>query len=145
MDRPNQRKQFDFANFPSGILAMLLLFASPGCSWLKRDKLAQYRAENDRLVTEYRSQRDVAARLEVQNRALVGRVAELENRLATISDAVRDPLIGYPTSPRNLGADSGTFRPASQPIFQNLPETAVGESPLGNTPAATDPWRSSPR
>lgn len=140
MDRPIQWKRLGFAHLPCGILVMLLLCGTPGCSWLKRDKLAQYRAENDRLVTEYRSQRDAAARLEVQNRALVGRVAELENRLATISDAVRDPLVGYPAMPRNAGSDLETFRPASQPVLQNLPE-----KPMENGPAAADPWRASPR
>lgn len=121
------------------LVVVLPLSAAGGCTWFGQDKLGQYRAENERLLQDYRTQRDLSARLEVQNRALVGRVSELENRLATISNAVRDPLAGIPSP----SASSNTANPTSLLDPPSLPNQAILSSSGPPTPSsgiATDPW-----
>lgn len=50
-------------------------------------KVQELQGETNRLLSEYRIERERADRLDVQNRALSIRVADLEKRLAVIADA----------------------------------------------------------
>lgn len=132
------------------VLGAMLLVA-PGCSLFKNDKLQYFQSENDRLIREYREQRDLAARLEVQNRALVSRVSQLEGKLAAITDAVRDPLNelprNYPSGLPGMPA-SMPLQPATQLPSSPLPNpSAPTTNPLPTNPSptapqpATQPWR----
>ena len=112
-------------------LVSCLLWCGSGCSLFKNDKLEFYQSENDRLIREYREQRDLASRLEVQNRALVGRVSQLEGKLAAITDAVRDPLMDMPQRYPN----SFQGIPASTPLTPTLQQGGTA------LPPATDPWK----
>jgi hypothetical protein len=108
-------------------LCMVSCIVSTGCSWLKPDASKQYLAENERLIRDYRQQRDIAARLEIENRALIARIGDLENRMAAISDA-----IDHSTAPpiRESGEKGGVFLPASR---GNRGESAPAPPPGGSS------------
>lgn len=133
--RPSNTRPIGEASATALLMIVLSVVAAGGCTWFGQDKLSQYRAENERLLQDYRTQRDLSARLEVQNRALVGRVSELENRLATISNAVRDPLAGIPVP--------STSNPTSLLDPPSLPSQGILSSG-GSVPVqggvAADPW-----
>ncbi len=117
-----------FYSFRISSLCLLVLVSSTaGCSLFGNNKAAQYAADNERLISDYRAERDRAAQLELQNRALTGRIAALESRLAAIADAVQEP----------------EFRPASsgrQPTAPPQPTPRIPENPPA--PASSD-WRRS--
>ena len=91
----------------------MLVVGMPGCSWLRNDNAKQFQAENERLIQDYRVERDRAERLEIENRALVSRVYDLEGRIGAISDAIRNPA--FDVGREQLTPSGGVFRPASQP------------------------------
>lgn len=130
------------------LLITMLVVACPGCSLWGRSEVKQYELENERLLTDFRAQRDRAERLEIEKRALVSRLQDLENRFAAISDVLKNPA----TSPLNPGPNrppSQTFLPASQPVSttsppndeepnNKKPPNANGEN---SPPPATDSWQ----
>lgn len=116
----------------------VLLFLIGGCSWFKTDLSKQYLAENERLIREYRLERDRAAQLEIQNRAMVSRIDTLEGRLLAISEAMNDPAIGKGSDRRD-----GFFQPAGLPKQESV---NPGEStPATRLPAAEIPGNRSTR
>ena len=69
----------------TALAATLILLFSSGCGSLFGQKqLEQCRGESERLLVEYRAERDARQRTEIEKRALFDRVAELEKRLAAI-------------------------------------------------------------
>ena len=125
------------------LLTIALVVACSGCSLWGRGEVKQYELENERLLTDFRAQRDRAERLEIEKRALVSRLQDLENRFAAISDALKEPE----TSPINkepTRPNSQSFLPASQPTENSTPP----DSPPPNNrtgsnqpPPATDSWQ----
>lgn len=65
------------------VIACVLALGCTGCGMLGgSSQLKQLQAENDKLVSEYRAQRDKVAKLQETNVALEQRVAEAEKLLA---------------------------------------------------------------
>ena len=116
----------------AGWVLFSMLPLAGGCSWFRGNQLEQYRADNERLIGEYRAERDRAEQLAVQNRALVGRVSDLEQRLSTISNALQDPLY-QPASQRQPRQDG--------PSLPGAGDSSAEAATL--PPAAADPWRPS--
>ncbi|WP_148080569.1 hypothetical protein [Roseimaritima ulvae] len=56
----------------------------PGCALFGKNKLEQCQSESERLLADYRLERDRANQLAEQNQQITARVAELEQRLATL-------------------------------------------------------------
>ena len=122
------RKQTSMA----ALLLAVFSCSLEGCSLWGKSELKQYQEENKRLLSDFRVQRDRAEQLEIEKRALVGRLKDLEGRMAAISNALQDPA--GPLSAGNPGVfPSGTSLgsvpavPASQPQSQNsfLPPSAL--------------------
>ncbi|XZE54804.1 hypothetical protein SH139x_000783 [Planctomycetaceae bacterium SH139] len=117
----------------STLCLLVLISSTAGCSLFGNNKLAQYAADNERLISDYRAERDRAAQLELQNRALTGRIAALEGRLAAIADAVQEPEF--------RPASSGRQTPApADPSATSQPTPRIPAAPA--EPASSD-WRRS--
>jgi hypothetical protein len=112
---------------------VVLMVGLPGCSWLRNDSVKQFQAENERLIQDYRVERDKAERLEIENRALVSRVYDLEGRIGAISDAIRNPA--FDVGREQLTPSGGVFRPASQPGKDSEGARMVPQQP------AADAWQ----
>lgn len=148
--------------------ALATLLLSGGCGLFGQQQLEQCRGESDRLLAEYRTERDARQRFEIQNRALVDRVADLEQRLAVIGDvadprlatrsgrdsaaAAAPPLASAPpasgtSSPAPASASPSVTTPADVTSSKALAPDAGSAGGLAN-PAhegAPDPWRAVPR
>lgn len=112
------------------ITATATLLLTGGCgSLFGQKKLEQCRGESERLLVEYRSERDARQRTEVQNRALVDRVADLEKRLAVIHDAAGSRLAtrGDTESPGTPSANAGL--PDSAPLTDTAPPPTAAPHP----------------
>lgn len=112
-------------------LAGFALLCFPGCSLWGKSELKQYRDENDRLLGEFRLQRDRAEQLEVEKRALVSRVRDLETRMAAISSALADPA----------NSSAAPFMPASQAQGGAPDQFSLPAQPPTQAPAL-DMWQS---
>ncbi|WP_164101705.1 hypothetical protein [Candidatus Laterigemmans baculatus] len=69
------------------------LVLAGGCSWLEHSKLEQYQSENDRLIGEFRAERQRSSVLDERNEELSDRVAALEDRLAKVSGSLREETL----------------------------------------------------
>lgn len=143
------------------LLSLTAVTASAGCSLWGRSEVKQYEAENERLLTDFRAQRDRAERLEIEKRALVSRLQDLENRFAAISDALNDPAaipqqlapLRQLASPQQLGPNGNqrNFLPASQPggpssgpLKSELNQPSQSENRANSPPPiATNSWEAS--
>ncbi|QDS96180.1 hypothetical protein FF011L_49880 [Roseimaritima multifibrata] len=133
-----------------------LCIGSTGCGLLGNRKYKECQAESERLLTDYRTERDRADRLAVQNRAMTDRVAVLEQRLATSQQAparysppqiAAQPADLVPRYPAGLPSSSPS------PASSTLPTTRAATNQSAETPAVAeqrsivpppDPWRSVP-
>lgn len=107
------------------ILAISMLMPLCGCGQMfGRRQVAQLKMESERLLAEYRYERDRADRLDVQNRALTTRLGLLEADLAVAANR------------QFVGPGHSGFQHATRP-----------KAIFGGQPAqiANDGWRSSPR
>lgn len=104
--------------------------AMPGCALWGSGKLEQCQSESERLLSDYRQQRERADRLEDQNRLIADRLAQLEQRLAQLQESPAQRL---------------ATRPAGQPdtVAQPAPTPEDGAAPA-DVPVP-DPWRAAPR
>lgn len=96
------------------LAAVLIAFA--GCNSLGSGKLAeQLRDENQRLVSEFRAQRDANEKLREKNQLLENRVAESEKLLARTLSGAESRISSRPLpTTSSLGSGPESFQPASQ-------------------------------
>lgn len=132
------------------IVVVGLCIGSTGCGLLGNRKYKECQAESERLLTDYRTERDRADRLAVQNRAMTDRVAVLEQRLATSQQA---PARYGPPQIAAQPADLVPRYPAGLPSSSALPTTRAAANQSAEPPAMAeqrsivpppDPWRSVP-
>ena len=74
------------------LLAILLSLSTTGCSLSGGGKVKQLEAESERLLSDYRYERERADRLEVLNNSLTERIGQLEQRLGYRHDSNSDRL-----------------------------------------------------
>ncbi len=96
-------------------------------------QLKQLQAENDKLVTEYRAQRDKNAKLQETNVALEQRVAEAEKLLAR--SGYSQPSSRLSQVPGRASASSSGIAPPYVPPSGNVPPTN------GNAADGEPQWR----
>ncbi|QDV15176.1 hypothetical protein CA51_50880 [Rosistilla oblonga] len=89
----------------------MLLPASTGCSLFGRDKAAHLESESERLLADYRYERERANRLELLNNVLTQRVESLEKRLAINTDQTAPT----PVADRRQPVDFPSTAPAVDP------------------------------
>lgn len=105
-------------------------------------QVKQLQSENDRLLAEYRSQRDRVAKLQETNAALEARVGEAERLLAQSGSGLPSSRISR-VPPRGASADSaqspagasGSAPPYRPPSVPSLPGSGTEEA------AAPIKWR----
>lgn len=94
---------------------MCLLACSSGCGLFSSgQQLKQLQMENDRLLSEYRSQRERVASLQETNAALEARVGEAERLLAQVGKTLPSSRISRAPQ-RGNGAAPSSNPPASPP------------------------------
>lgn len=97
------RHSFFLANphrFLGCVCAIVIFTLIPGCGTLfGKRKIEQLQSESERLLSEYRLERDRADDLDIQNRALTNRISKLERRLAVSSDGYKPGVIANQTRP----------------------------------------------
>lgn len=76
-----------------------LMPASTGCSLFARNKTSQLELESERLLSDYRYERERADRLELLNSVLNDRVESLEKRLAINADNSTAPAVAARRQP----------------------------------------------
>ena len=102
------------------VLMGLFLFSLTGCNTFGNSKLVkQLRQENERLLVEYRAQRDRSQELQRQNSILEERVAETEKQLALSYQQGQGRL-----SRRNSFAPS-QYGSGNSPFSQSNPPTSA--------------------
>lgn len=95
----------------------VLVIGCSGCGMFGgTSQLKQLQAENDKLVTEYRAQRDKVAKLQETNVALEQRVAEAEKLLARSGH-------NLPSSRLSQVPNRGSTSPGTVPPY--VPPTAI--------------------
>ncbi len=91
------------------LLATSLCLAFTGCnSFSNRTLVKQLQGENERLISEFRAQKDLSNRLAERNQLLEGRLAESEKLIARELGASR--ISSLPSA--RLGSGSNTSRAA---------------------------------
>ena len=127
----------------TGLLLLVFLCPVPGCSIWGKSELKQYQEENKRLLSDFRAQRDRAEQLEIEKRALVGRLKDLEGRMAAISNALQDPagpLAPSGLSPQSANAFPGAPTPSGTPALPaSQPQPQSQNSFLPSS--ALDAWQ----
>lgn len=137
------------------VAATVVLLLTGGCgSLFGQKKLEQCRGESERLLLEYRTERDARQRTEIANRALVDRVADLEKRLAVIHDTAGSRLatrgeaasVSSAADPGEIDA-AAVRRPSDDAasLRQSAAPSASDSSAAQGNPTAPDPWRAVPR
>lgn len=105
------------------VLACLPVLAATGCNSFGSGKLVrELRNENERLLTEFRAERDRRAQTEKSLRTVESRLAESEKMLASQYRSSQAPLV----SQRQHSASSGGAR---QPPFASALSGAPGSIP----------------
>lgn len=119
--------------------ALLGIAAIGGCSWLEQGKLERYQSENERLIGDFRSERKRNSVLDERNEALSDRVAHLENRLAAVSDSLREETIDESGRPKTPASEDSTASAAA-----SAPSPEAPESPSKRLFAPFERWRGRP-
>ncbi|GEM_PF-5564820 len=123
------------------LVVLSIIVVAPGCSLFGSSKLEGCRAESERLLADYREQRDRADRLAAQNRAMTDRVVDLEQRLAVIQNSADQRLATRPERRplESSSQPSGSFIGPPMPSNQSaLPSSRAVVPP-------PDPWKAVPR
>ena len=129
---------------PAISLASLLLLgiaSSSGCSWFGGTRIEQYQAENQRLIEDFRLQRDRSSQLERQNQTLESRVAELENRLAIAAASAAARVAERRSAEPDEPSPSTSQQPNSQSPISQQPAVGARQRPPASS---VDPWRARP-
>lgn len=130
------QRQFPFARF-QGMGAVLLAISMCGCNLFgSGQQLKQLRAENDRLISEFRAQRDRLATLQQTNAMLEARVGEAEKLLARSGQTLPSSRISQapartPSELNSTSTATGTassLPPYIPPNVPSLPGTDRGAS-----------------
>ncbi|GAB5403459.1 MAG: hypothetical protein Aurels2KO_16900 [Aureliella sp.] len=109
----------------------LLAALFSGCNSLGSGKLAeQLREENERLISEFRAQRDTNEKLRKQNQMLEDRVAESEKLLARTLSKTDSRISSRPL-------------PSTTPGQSSSPLSAPAASGIGDTGTAKLKWQPS--
>jgi hypothetical protein len=150
MDRPSRNRKIASWNRLLGTACLVLLAGgASGCSILPGFGSADpHRAEAERLLHEYRAERQRADELEAQNRRMTSRLFELEHRLAQLhaqGGALPAERIaqGGPAGPAGSTAPFSAPAPlAAQPSAATVsPPIRAHADPLS---PPEDRWRATP-
>ncbi|MGN6546217.1 MAG: hypothetical protein ACTHK7_14280 [Aureliella sp.] len=125
------------------LVATGLIVCLSGCGTLgSGQQLKQLQMENDRLVSEYRAQRERVAALQETNAALEARVGEAERMLAQVGKTLpssrisRAPQRSSGSANSSTGSGSSTAPPYIPPSVPSLPESG-----RDNASASEVQWR----
>ncbi len=126
------------------------------CIWRGSQGLSTCRQESERLLADFRHERDRADRLETQNRLITNRVIELEQRLAANGNGDPSRLAQIP--PQTMHTPTAPPGSAAAPSTDQPQALEVQSGPLPISPAANplyvpplppmqplpDPWQATP-
>lgn len=122
------------------VVALALTVSLSGCGLMgSGQQLKQLQMENDRLLSEYRSQRERLAALQETNAALEARVGEAERLLAQVGKTLPSSRIsrapqrgsssnGGSTPSAGTTSSNPTAPPYVPPSVPSLPDTGAGKS-----------------
>lgn len=100
-------------------------------------QVKQLQTENDRLLSEYRAQRERVAALQETNAALEARVGEAERMLAQVGKTLpssrisRAPQRGSAAASNSPGSTSQSAPPYVPPSVPSLPESVTDKASQG--------------
>lgn len=133
---------YPFPAIQYSLLAIVLLVGSPGCALFGTNKLEQCRSESERLLSDFRQQRDRADALAEENRQIQGRLAELERKLAAVEGdrrlATRPEHAGSgkPAKPTENPAATVPRSRVTPPPPAHVRQPSDGQALLGGLPQA---------
>lgn len=126
------------------------------CIWRGSQGLSNCRQESERLLADFRQERDRADRLETQNRLITNRVIELEQRLVANGNVDPSRLAQIP--PQTTQSSTVPPGPPAAPLIDPQHSRDAQAGPLSISPATKplyvpplppmqplpDPWQATP-
>ena len=125
-----------------GACGLALLGVASGCNSLGNSRLVkELQTENERLLSEFRGQRDRAAELEKANRLQAERLAESEKMLARLTQGVGSGRLSSLPPASSSGAAAGSLMNSTA----NLPSASPAGSGTSSDELRWQPRYDTPR